>query len=129
MVRGIARPRVLRGHLQTFSLMNKGVGLLDRMPMDDANSFVELPEPVPNLHMSLTGSVSCSESTVMDVFNSVVAITDSEVPAYLQSTVNGADAEQALPDTPSMPEFMVMDVYNSVSAITDSGSQRTRSPP
>jgi hypothetical protein len=38
---------------------------------------------------------SVPESTVMDVYNSVSAITDSGVPAYLKSTVNGADAEKA----------------------------------
>merc|ERR1719288_399380 len=38
---------------------------------------------------------SVPESTVMDVYNSVSAITDSDVPAYLKSTVNGADAEKA----------------------------------
>merc|ERR1712107_120097 len=35
------------------------------------------------------------ESTVMDVYNSVSSITDSGVPAYLKSLVNGADAEKA----------------------------------
>jgi len=38
---------------------------------------------------------SVPESTVMDVYNSVSAITDSSVPAYLKSLVNGADAEKA----------------------------------
>merc|ERR1711972_112939 len=38
---------------------------------------------------------SVPESTVMDVYNSVPSITDSGVPAYLKSTVNGADAEKA----------------------------------
>merc|ERR1712083_373519 len=38
---------------------------------------------------------SVPESTVMDVYNSVSSITDSGVPAYLKSTVNGADAEKA----------------------------------
>merc|ERR1712019_183276 len=38
---------------------------------------------------------SVPESTVMDVYNSVSAITDPGVPAYLKSLVNGADAEQA----------------------------------
>merc|ERR1711988_2080009 len=38
---------------------------------------------------------SVPESTVMDVYNSVSAITDSGVPAYLKSTVNGGDAEKA----------------------------------
>merc|ERR1719384_1173168 len=38
---------------------------------------------------------SVPESTVMDVYNSVSAITDSEVPAYMKSLVNGADAEKA----------------------------------
>merc|ERR1711920_660544 len=38
---------------------------------------------------------SVPESTVMDVYNSVSAITDPGVPAYLKSTVNGADAEKA----------------------------------
>merc|ERR1712066_26217 len=38
---------------------------------------------------------SVPESTVMDVYNSVSAITDSGVPAYLKSTVNGADADKA----------------------------------
>merc|ERR1719464_2167152 len=31
----------------------------------------------------------------MDVYNSVSALTDPGVPAYLKSTVNGADAEKA----------------------------------
>merc|ERR1712139_485862 len=38
---------------------------------------------------------SVPESTVMNVYNSVSSITDSGVPAYLKSTVNGADAEKA----------------------------------
>merc|ERR1719384_2855803 len=38
---------------------------------------------------------SVPESTVMDVYNSVSAITDSGVPAYLKSTVKGADADAA----------------------------------
>merc|ERR1712003_242662 len=38
---------------------------------------------------------SVPESTVMDVYNSVSAITDSGVPAYMKSLVNGADAEKA----------------------------------
>merc|ERR1712224_103541 len=38
---------------------------------------------------------SVPESTVMDVYNAVSGITDSGVPAYLKSTVNGADAEKA----------------------------------
>merc|ERR1719263_2708359 len=38
---------------------------------------------------------SVPESTVMDVYNAVSGITDSGVPAYLKSTVNGADADKA----------------------------------
>merc|ERR1712217_728449 len=38
---------------------------------------------------------SVPESMVMDVYNSVSAITDSGAPAYLKSLVNGADAEKA----------------------------------
>merc|ERR1712045_1070962 len=38
---------------------------------------------------------SVPESTVMDVYNSVSAITDPGVPAYLKSKVNAADAEKA----------------------------------
>jgi len=38
---------------------------------------------------------SVPESMVMDVYNSVSAITDSSAPAYLKSLVNGADAEKA----------------------------------
>jgi len=38
---------------------------------------------------------SVPESTVMDVYNSVSAITDAKVPEYLKSLVNGADAEKA----------------------------------
>merc|ERR1712056_134045 len=38
---------------------------------------------------------SVPESTVMDIYNSVSSITDSGVPAYLKSLVNGADAEAA----------------------------------
>merc|ERR1711998_471188 len=38
---------------------------------------------------------SVPESTVMDVYNAVSGITDPGVPAYLKSTVNGADAEKA----------------------------------
>jgi len=38
---------------------------------------------------------SVPESTVMDVYNSVSAITDPGVPAYMKSLVNGADAEAA----------------------------------
>jgi len=38
---------------------------------------------------------SVPESTVMDVYNAVSGITDSGVPAYLKSTVNGADADAA----------------------------------
>jgi len=38
---------------------------------------------------------SVPESTVMDVYDSVSSITDSGVPAYLKSLVNGADAEKA----------------------------------
>jgi len=38
---------------------------------------------------------SVPESTVMDVYNAVAAITDPGVPAYLKSLVNSADAEKA----------------------------------
>lgn len=38
---------------------------------------------------------SVPESTVMDVYNSVSAITDPGVPEYMKSLVNGADAEKA----------------------------------
>jgi hypothetical protein len=38
---------------------------------------------------------SVPESSVMDVYNSVSAITDPGVPAYLKSLVNGADADKA----------------------------------
>merc|ERR1712190_334108 len=38
---------------------------------------------------------SVTESTVMDVYNSVSSVTDPGVPAYLKSLVNGADAEKA----------------------------------
>merc|ERR1712050_638560 len=38
---------------------------------------------------------SVPESSVMDVYNAVQGITDAGVPAYLKSTVNGADAEKA----------------------------------
>jgi len=38
---------------------------------------------------------SVPESMVMDVYNSVTSITDPEVPAYMKSLVNGADAEKA----------------------------------
>jgi len=38
---------------------------------------------------------SVPESMVMDVYNSVSAITDPAVPAYMKSLVNGADAEKA----------------------------------
>jgi len=38
---------------------------------------------------------SVPESTVMDVYNSVSAITDPEVPGYMKSLVNGADADRA----------------------------------
>jgi hypothetical protein len=38
---------------------------------------------------------SVPEKTVMDVYNSVSAITDPMVPAYLKSTVVGADADRA----------------------------------
>ena len=38
---------------------------------------------------------SVPESTVVDVYNSVSSITDSGVPAYLKSLVNGAGAEKA----------------------------------
>merc|ERR1711920_957876 len=38
---------------------------------------------------------SVPESSVMDVYNSVSGITDAGVPAYLKSTVNGADADAA----------------------------------
>merc|ERR1712151_676907 len=38
---------------------------------------------------------SVPESMVMDVYNSVSAITDSGVPAYMKSLVNSADAEKA----------------------------------
>merc|ERR1712071_45637 len=38
---------------------------------------------------------SVPETTVMDVYNSVSSITDSAVPAYMKSLVNGADAEKA----------------------------------
>ena len=38
---------------------------------------------------------SVPESTVMDVYDSVSSITDSGVPAYLKSLVNGAGAEKA----------------------------------
>jgi len=38
---------------------------------------------------------SVPESTVMDVYKSVSAITDPQVPAYLKSSVNAADADKA----------------------------------
>ena len=38
---------------------------------------------------------SVTQPTVRDVYNSVSAITDSDLPAYLKSTVNGATAEKA----------------------------------
>merc|ERR1712151_729907 len=38
---------------------------------------------------------SVPESSVMDVYSAVSGITDSGVPAYLKSTVNGADADKA----------------------------------
>jgi hypothetical protein len=38
---------------------------------------------------------SVPESMVMDVYNAVSGITDSGVPAYMKSLVNGADAEKA----------------------------------
>merc|ERR1712224_1113995 len=38
---------------------------------------------------------SVPESTVMDVYNAVSGITDKEVPAYMKSLVNGADADKA----------------------------------
>merc|ERR1712019_95260 len=38
---------------------------------------------------------SVPESTVMDVYNAVSGITDSAVPAYMKSLVNGADADAA----------------------------------
>merc|ERR1711966_46839 len=38
---------------------------------------------------------SVPESTTMDVYNSVSALVDPKVPAYLMSTVNEADAETA----------------------------------
>merc|ERR1719510_786227 len=38
---------------------------------------------------------SVPESTVMDVYNAVSAITDPGVPAYLKSKVNAGDAESA----------------------------------
>ena len=38
---------------------------------------------------------SVPELTVMDGYNSVSSITDSGVPAYLKSLVNGADTEKA----------------------------------
>merc|ERR1719247_3718414 len=38
---------------------------------------------------------SVPESTTMDVYNSVGALVDPKVPAYLMSTVNEADAKAA----------------------------------
>merc|ERR1712226_1797844 len=38
---------------------------------------------------------SVPESSVMDVYNAVSGITDAGVPAYLKSTVSGADADKA----------------------------------
>lgn len=38
---------------------------------------------------------SVPEKTVMDVYDAVAKITDPGVPAYLKSTVNGADADKA----------------------------------
>merc|ERR1712064_250450 len=38
---------------------------------------------------------SVPEKMVMDVYDSVSAITDPKVPAYMKSLVNGADAEKA----------------------------------
>ena len=38
---------------------------------------------------------SVPESMVMDVYNSVKGITDPQVPAYMKSLVDGADAENA----------------------------------
>ena len=38
---------------------------------------------------------SVPEKMVMDVYDSVSAITDPQVPAYMKSLVNGADAEKA----------------------------------
>merc|ERR1711906_37082 len=41
------------------------------------------------------GIASVPESTTMDVYNSVSALVDPKVPAYLMSTVNEADAKTA----------------------------------
>merc|ERR1712039_115911 len=41
------------------------------------------------------GMASVPEKTVMDVYDAVAKITDPGVPAYLKSTVNGADADKA----------------------------------
>merc|ERR1711934_1047626 len=38
---------------------------------------------------------SVPESSVMDVYNAVSGITDAGVPAYLKSTVSGADSDKA----------------------------------
>merc|ERR1711967_201526 len=63
---------------------------------------------------------SVPESTVMDVYNSVSSITDSGVPAYLKSLVNGADADAALGRVvASVPTSKVMDVYNAFAALVN----------
>merc|ERR1719190_156899 len=49
-----------------------------------------------NIYASLGRMIaSVPESKTMDVYNSVSALVDSSVPAYLMSTVNEADAKAA----------------------------------
>ena len=92
---------------------------IDKMIGTNAQADPELPRPADVPHKAM-GSISAPpygmapkadwdgvhealgrvfasvpELTVMDGYNSVSSITDSGVPAYLKSLVNGADAEKA----------------------------------
>merc|ERR1712066_385468 len=70
---------------------------------------------------------SVPESKTMDVYNSVSGLVDSQVPAYLMSTVKEADAKAAyaalvdfasvVKAIASVPTSKVMDVYNSMAGL------------
>ena len=67
---------------------------IDKMIVMNAQAEPELPKAMPT-STTRPWAASVPESTFMDGYNPVSSITDSVVPAYLKSLVNGADTEKA----------------------------------
>merc|ERR1712127_1049349 len=82
-----ADPKLLKAaasaHHKAIGSISGGNGVTSKADWDSVNAAL--------------GRVIASvpESMVMDVYNSVKGITDPQVPAYMKSLVNGADAEKA----------------------------------